>query len=333
VGALLFRLAAVLYEELWPALVWAADAPAALLRVAPAPWWYAFALLAALVLLRRWPWSLRLTGLAAVLPLICAPPPVPAPGVARVSILDAGRGGSALIVTRSHALLFDTGDTWNTHGARLSQVALPALAATGRESLDELVLPTLDPDRALAGALLANERGLGRIRVGGGWPATSLPATTCRDSGFYWDGVRFEIFATGARARYCVLRISVGDHAILFGGDADGAAERALTLRLLPGALASDAVIMSRHGSSQGSSAEWIEASGARLCVAAGGSAASGSRAVAIERWWRAGAQVLDTRRDGAIELDLGTTGVAVLRRARWSQYPFAWRRSYQPAP
>ena len=47
-----------------------------------------------------------------------------------------------------------------------------------------------------------------------------------------------------------------------------------------------------------------------------------------LERWRRAGAEILDTRRDGGIELGIGTDGVRVLGIARTSRYPFAWRRS-----
>ena len=66
-----------------------------------------------------------------------------------------------------------------------------------------------------------------------------------------------------------------------------------------PGELASDVVLMSRQGSSLGSAPEWIEATGAGLAIATGGIADSESRAVTLERWRRAGADILDTRRDG----------------------------------
>jgi competence protein ComEC len=140
------------------------------------------------------------------------------------------------------------------------------------------------------------------------------------------DEVRFDLFAAGHGAQFCALRVAAGAHALLIGGDLDAAAERALVSRLDARTLASDAVILSRHASALGSARQWIEASGARLAIAAGGTD-SGSRAVALGRWRRAGAQILDTRADGAIALELGTSGLEVVGVARRARYPFAWRR------
>jgi competence protein ComEC len=253
---------------------------------------------------------------------------VPESGAARLSVLDAGRGAAALLVTHSHVLLFDTGDSWNTRGARLRRWVLPALDALGREKVDLLVLPALDADRAQGAAALAFERGVGTILVGGGWPGTSLPVRHCTDTEFRRDGVRFQSFAAGAGGKYCVLRVSAGAHAILLGGDLDMPAERGLVARIGPGALASDVVLVSRQASSTASAPEWIEASAARLAIATGGVADSRSRDVTLARWRESGATVLDTRRSGGLELGLGTSGVRVVAAARHSRYPFVWRRS-----
>ena len=322
-----FSAAAALYDFAWPGLVWAADGELALWRATPSPWWIAFAALSGVVLLRRWPWALRLSAVCVALPLLFMPAASPSPGTARVSVFDAGRGSAALVITHSRVLLFDTGDSWNSHGVRLRQLILPKLDALGRRAVDLLVLPTLNEDRAQGTALLAFERQLHGARVGGGWPATSLPVAPCTHSEFEWDGVEFRTYASGPGGRYCALRVSAGAHGILLAGDLDAAAERALVSRF-PGELASDVVLMSRQGSSLASAPEWIEATGAGLAIATGGIADSQSRAMTRERWRRAGAEILDTRRDGGIELGIGTGGVRVLAMARTSRYPFVWRRS-----
>jgi len=79
--------------------------------------------------------------------------------------------------------------------------------------------------------------------------------------------------------------------------------------------------------SSLASAPEWIEATAAGLAIATGGIADSQSRVATLERWRRAGADILDTRRDGGIELGIGTGGVRVLGVARNAMYPFVWRR------
>jgi competence protein ComEC len=331
-----FALAAWAYEAGWPALVWAADLPAARWVVSAPAWWILCALPAVGVGLWRWPAGLRLSAVCLVLPLLFAPSRMPEPGVVRLRVLDAGRGSAAFVVTATQALLYDTGDGWNTAGTRIRQFALPSLDALGRSGVDLLVLPTLTPDRAAGAAWLAHERRLGLVRAGGGWPATSLPVERCADGGFRRDGVAFEFLAQG---RYCVLRVVAGARAILLAGDLDEAAERALLERLPAGALASEVVVLSRQASSVGSSRQWIEAisppavsreaasPAARWALATGGIEHSAARVAALERWRRAGRIVLDTRVEGAMDLTVGTNGVFV-ERARQARYPFAWRRS-----
>jgi competence protein ComEC len=320
-----FALACWIYHTCWPALVLAADLPAAGWAVSAPTWWFLCALPAVGVGLWRWPSVLRLSAACLLLPLLFAPSRMPEPGIVRARILDAGRGSASLIVSATQVLLFDTGDGWNTAGTRIRQVALPALDALGRSVVDELVLPSLTPDRAAGAAWLAHARGVGRMRVGGGWPATSLPAERCADREFRRDGVLFQYFAV--RGRYCVLRVVCGARSILLAGDLDTPAERALLARLSAGAIASDVVVLSRQASSVGSSPQWIEATAPRLVIATGGAEHSAARAAAIERWRRSGRVVLDTRLEGAVELTIGTHGVFV-ERARQSRYPFAWRRS-----
>jgi len=284
-------------------------------------------MLAALVMLRRWPAPLRWSAVCAVLPLVFAPSRMPEPGSVQLSVLDAGRGTAALVVTHSHVLLFDTGDSWNTRGARIHQWVLAALDALGRDRVDLLVLPALDGDRAYGAAALAFERDVPGILVGGGWPASELPVRRCRDSEFLWDDVRIQTFTAGKGGIYCVLRVSAGGHAILLGGDLPAAAERGLVARVPAGALESAVVLIGRQTSATASGREWIEASAAELVVATGGIANSHSRAITLERWRASGARVIDTRRVGGVEIGFGTSGVRILSMARESRYPFVWRR------
>ena len=317
-----FWLAAALYDWLWPAMVWCADRSAAAWRATPEPWWYLLALPATLVCLCRWPGGLRLTALCALLPLLFAPRSQ-ATATLRARVLDAGRGSAVLLRTQRHALLFDTGDTWNTRGTRLTSVVLPALDRAGIRRVNLLVLPTLDEDRARAAALLAVERGLERVVTGGGWPGSGLPVARCRDSRWQWDGVTFVLYAMG---RHCVLRVSAGGASLLLPGDADAGAERALLARRPSAELASDIVLVSRQASRSGSSSQWIESTAPGLAIATGGIKGAKSRSHVLESWRRHGSRVLDTREAGAIELYLDAQGYE-LRVISSTRYPFHWRR------
>ncbi len=324
-GAVLLELAGSLYAVCWPALVWAADLGLAQWRVSPPLAWYALAAIATGVVLLRWPVRLRATAWCALLPLLGAPS-TPAPGTARVTVLDAGRGAAVLVETASHVALFDTGDSWNTAGARARRVVLPALAPLGDPPIDLLVLPSITPDRAAGAALLAHERGVARIVVGGDWPGSALRVERCRNAAERIDGLVFEWLTTGPGDRYCALRIVAGAHALLLGGDLDAGAER----RLLAGAarprLTADIQILARQAGGAGSAPQWIESSRTEWVIATGGIDHSRAREATLARWRARGTRVLDTRRDGAIELTIGTHGIESLASAR-AMYPFAWRR------
>jgi competence protein ComEC len=317
-----FALAAVLYEWLWPGLVACADV-AALWRVAPPGWWFALALPASLVCLCRWHWALRLTAACAVLPLVFAPSRAPPAGSAVVRVLDVGSGSLVLIHTAGHVLMFDTGDGWNTRGSRLMEQAMPALDAAGILGVDRLMLPALNADRAHAAALLAHERGVRQLWVGGGWPGSGLPVSTCSDARWDWDGVHMASYAIG---RYCLLRVTVQGFSLLLAGDLDAGAERRLLARLAPGELSSNVVLIGRQVAEAGSSTEWIENTAPGLAIASGGIEHASSRQRVIERWRRAGSRILDTRHDGGIELEMSSRGIET-RTVVDSRYPFPWRR------
>ena len=326
-SAPLFTFAAQLYHWLWPALVWAADLEFATWRADPAAWWYALALPAAFLLLLRWPTPLRATAVGVALALWFAPPRLPQPSAMSVSVFDAGRGTCVLIATHSHLVLYDTGDGWNTHGTRVAQLVIPALDVLGQRRVDLLVLPSLNEDRAEGAAWLALEREVGRILVGGGWPGTSVPAERCEDQQFERDGVVFDVLAAGPGRRHCALRITMGRRVLFLGGDLDRDSERDLLERLPGPALASDVVVLGRQAGGQGSNPEWIENSAAALVIATGGIAGSDSRARALARWRDAGARIIDTQREGAVEISFGTNGELRLDTAASARYPFAWRR------
>ena len=317
-----FTLSATLYEWLWPPLVSCADV-ASLWRISPPGWWFALALPASLVCLCRWHWALRFTAGCAVLPLLFAPARTPPAGSAIVQVLDVGSGSLVLIRTAGHVLMFDSGDAWNTRGSRLRDQGMAALDAADISQVDRLLLPALNDDRAHAAALLAHERGMRQLWAGGGWPGSRLPVTRCRDTRWDWDGVRLVSHAIG---RYCLLRVSVQGFSLLLAGDLDAEGERQLLARLAPGGLVSDVLLMGRQVGDGASSPEWIENTAPGLAIASGGVDGASSRNRVIERWRRSGSRILDTRRDGGVELKLSSRGIET-RTVVDSRYPFPWRR------
>jgi competence protein ComEC len=136
----------------------------------------------------------RWTGLALLLPLALVRPPVPASGEAELTLLDVGQGLAAVVRTRHHVLVYDTGPAFPSGFNTGAAVLLPFLQEIGVRRIDTLVLSHGDRDHV--GGL----RGLlGRVPIAGilsGEPeripdADALP---CRAGhGWTWDGVRFEV--------------------------------------------------------------------------------------------------------------------------------------------
>lgn len=320
--SLFFTAAASLYEACWPWLVAAADMPMSLWRVSPPAWWFVVCLPAAGIWLSRGPAVIRLTALCVLLPLLWPRVAFPPAGVVRITALDAARGASVLVRTSTQAVLFDTGDAWNTRGSRVRDIVIPALDARGIRGADLVVLPALDDDRAHGVALLAQERGAGEVIAGTSWPGSGLPVRRCRERSWTRDGVDFASFGVGRR---CLLRLGNGRVTAILAADLDAETTDALLVRFPSGSLASEVIIMGRSGATA-SSARWIENISPGLAVIAGGVPHSRARAEMIERWRSEAAHVLDTQQVGAIELELDDS-VRLVATARDARYPFHWRR------
>jgi competence protein ComEC len=126
-----------------------------------------------------------------------------------------------------------------------------------------------------------------------------------------------------------VLRVAAGGTAMLLTGDIERGAERALVRAgLAPAA----ALLVPHHGSRSSSSAELLAAARPQLAVAATGYRNRfGHPAPEVQaRYAQAGARLLRTDRDGAVELRLSPDGLGVqLERARRARY---WHAASPPA-
>lgn len=263
-------------------------------------------------------------GLGAVL-LVSAwlPASAPlAPGEFRLWVLDVGQGLAVLVTTRRHALLYDTGPRWWPSGRDAgSAVVLPALGAAGVTRLDRLVVSHGDSDHAggLASVLAAVPvRRLSAAEA----PAVprAPPFEPCAaPRRWHWDGVRFAVLHpvpddTGSRNdRSCVLAIAGRGGRVLLPGDAERAAERRL-LERDAAALAADVVVVPHHGSDTSSHPGFVRAVAPRFAIVSAGhrNRFGLPDAQVLARYRRAGAVLLDTARDGTVEVRVHADGVDV---------------------
>ncbi len=206
----------------------------------------------------------RGAGLLALLPLLFWHPARPDEGGVRLHVLDVGQGLAAVIRTREHTLVYDTGARFSARFDAGSAVVVPFLRARGVRRIDTLVLSHLDNDHA--GGRDAVFTDLAPATV---W--SSAPHRLERESrfcgrgrGWTWDGVAFRFLhpdsddaLTGNDAS-CVLRIDAPGGSLLLPGDIEATAEWRLLARGTE--LAADVVVAPHHGSLTSSTPAFVRA-------------------------------------------------------------------------
>lgn len=190
----------------------------------------------------------------------------------RLDVLDVGQGLAAVIETRTHRLLFDTGAAYPSGFNLADAVVLPWFWRKGVNVLDVLVLSHGDNDHAGAAGSLIGQINAGQV-FSGEPSRVDVPAETCPGNYFWrWDGVLFGFIQPTFARRVkgndasCVLLVKGRWGSALLTGDAGKRIERAM----LPGlrsAAPLDVVVAGHHGSATSSSPEFIQATQARHVV------------------------------------------------------------------
>ena len=268
-----------------------------------------------------------LAGFALFALFIVRPPLRPASPDLRVTLIDVGQGESILVeFPGRRTMLVDGGGLAGSPFDVGERVVSPVLWRKGIRTIDHLVLTHPHPDHA--GGLVAVAR---NFRVGTFWEGPPAedggagaalrralgPGTARRRCG---RGTRFEEGAVTVACLHppldgppgavaagnessLVLRIALGGTAFLLMGDAGAATERAL---LDSGAELGAAVLKAGHHGSAGSTCpELLEAVRPRLVLASAGEGNTyGFPSPGfLERCREAGAEVLRTDLDGAVEV------------------------------
>lgn len=312
---------ALLAALMW-LLQWLSQLPLAVWQqAAPPAWAVLLASVGCIWLLLPRGFPSRWSGALLLLPLVLYAPARPAHGVAKVVVLDVGQGLAVHVQTRGHDLLYDTGPQYSADADSGNRVILPYLKAAGVARLDGLIVTHRDTDHS-GGALSVLEG------VPVGWVASSLAAgEAVRDArghrpcyagqSWEWDGVRFDMLHP-ALADYagpgksndlsCVLRVSAGAGQVLLTGDIEARSERALLARYGAQALRADVLLVPHHGSRTSSTDAFVGAVAPATAIFTTGyrNRFRHPNAAVVARYEEAGARLLKSDRDGAIEVSIG---------------------------
>ncbi len=326
------RLAAVSLEWLWPLLEFLARLPGALwTQHAPVSWTLIPAAIGIALLLAPSGFPARWLGALWLLPLFLVRPETPKPGEVWFTLLDVGQGLSAVVRTREHTLVYDTGPWSSSRFDAGRSVVVPFLRHEDRRHVDTLVVSHGDNDHIGGSRSLLAALPVGRI-------LTSVPdrfaaAEPCQGGQHWqWDGVRFEMLhprsadpLTGNN-RSCVLRVAGRFGRVLLPGDIATRAERILIAEWNE-RLPADVLVAPHHGSKSSSSEGFIEAVHPRLVLFATGyrNRHHHPHPVVMDRYLRRKVLTADSPGSGAITVKLDASGMrAEHYRATHRRYWYA---------
>jgi competence protein ComEC len=211
-------------------------------------------------------WPLRGMGIILLLPLLLRQPDMPQTGSARLTLLDVGQGLAAVVQTHNHTLLFDTGPSYPSGFDTGDAVVVPFLRQTGIDHVDTLVISHGNNDHAGGVASVLAQLPVTKILADGEMVVDLPNADPCRrGASWEWDGVKFRILhpasvidAADENNHSCVLRVSVGRHAVLLTADIERDGEGELLASTE--ALRADILVAPHHGSKTSSSEDFLNA-------------------------------------------------------------------------
>jgi len=325
-GENLLQLAAWLMHSVMLGLAWMAQWPMASWSGAvTSNWQAALAVSGVILLLAPRGLPARGIGLVLLLPLVVGMPSGIAPGTARFTLLDVGQGLAAVVETRHHTLVFDTGPRFSPRFDTGAAVVVPYLRQRGLRQVDHLIISHGDTDH-IGGA----ESVLAAVRVAdisSSVPDKLVPrpVIACRrGQRWEWDGVEFamlhptEGFSHRRNNASCVLKITAGNHSLLLTGDIEKAAEHRL-LQADATELQADILVAPHHGSNTSSTMPFIRAVAPDYVLFPVGyrNRFRFPRDAVVQRYHEHGVTMLATASAGAIRFDLGQ---GQLRPSRFRQ-------------
>ena len=262
------------------------------------------------------PW--RWLGLLWLAPLLLPLKNSPGAGEIWFTLLDVGQGLAAVVHTRTHTLVYDTGARFSDDFNAGSAVVVPYLRQAGVAQVDRLIISHGDNDHIGGAPDLLKAYPDAVVLSSVPAPFTYPLWSACRaGQAWQWDGVSFLILhPEGTESgkennQSCVLRISAAGYSILLPGDIEKEAEYRLVHRY-DTELSADVLVAPHHGSKTSSTIAFINAVHPRLVLFPVGyrNRFRFPNQDIKKRYEMGGVRSYDTARDGAILIKIEHSGI-----------------------
>jgi competence protein ComEC len=254
-------------------------------------------------------------GVVGLLPLVFGVTQETPYGLAQFTLLDVGQGLAAVIKTKNHTLVYDTGAKLNEHFDLGSRVVAPFLQSIGVKKINTLIISHADNDH-IGGAvsLMKKIKTSSIITTATQELAVFNPYLCEAGQQWNWDGVIFTVLHPNTNSYYskrnnnsCVLMVQAGLHKVLLTGDIEALSERLLIMRY-GNQLQADVMLVPHHGSKTSSSQEFLEQVRPNYALIPVGhkNQYGHPKAEVLERYKKLGISALRTDFNGAIGFKIG---------------------------
>ncbi len=321
-GRLFLQLADGSLDLLWPFLEWLANMEGAVWQQPSISVWVMGAgIIGAMILLQPEGLPARWVGLVWMLPLFFPLKQRPDENELWFTLLDVGQGLSAVIHTRNHTLVYDTGASFSENFNAGSAVVVPYLRELGVDTIDTLIISHGDNDHIG-----------GSKDVLAAFPKTpvltSVPdkikhhsvAECLAGQSWQWNGVDFRMLhpsetdGNTGNNRSCVLKVSTAGYAILLSGDIEKQVENQL-IKKYSGELAAQILVAPHHGSKTSSTTGFINTVAPEMVLFPVGyrNRFKHPNQDIIDRYENRGISMYDTARHGAMIIKINQAGVSII--------------------
>lgn len=268
----------------------------------------------------------RYLSVIFLLPLFLVKPEKLEQNEFRFSLLDVGQGLSAVVQTRNHVLVYDTGPKFRSGFNTGQSVVLPFLKKLAVEKLDILMITHGDNDHIGGMQSILENIPVETVYSGVMKKTPEQNSTPClAGQQWRWDGVNFEMihpsgseFIDKGNNGSCVLRVSGSSRSILLTGDIEKKVEREL-IENYTNQIKANILVAPHHGSNTSSTMAFIEAVNPEWVLFPAGYANRFKFPTkkVVERYIHSGVQYLTTGTSGAIEVFIDDNEAMLINRYR----------------